>query len=127
MNILDYLDYQTLLLTADKVHLKIEVTPRLYQPFGVLHGGINGLLIETACSLGAMQNVLPGEVAVGLDLQVSHLKAVTTGSLEIIATPDKIGKTLQVWQASIYQGTTKTAVGRCSLLNTKIKETGKNS
>ncbi|NLJ17920.1 MAG: aromatic compound catabolic protein, partial [Globicatella sulfidifaciens] len=52
------------------------------------------------------------------------LKAVSTGELNIIATPDKIGRTLQVWQATVYQKNKKIAVGRCTLMvqRTKIKD-----
>ncbi|XBG82102.1 PaaI family thioesterase [Enterococcus cecorum] len=86
-----------------------------------MHGGMNGVLIETACSLGANQNVAQNEYCVGVDLQVNHLQAVSTGELNIIATPDKIGRTLQVWQATVYQKNKKIAVGRRTLMTQKTQ------
>ena len=58
------------------------------QPYGLVHGGLNGVLIETACSLGANENVPENTFAVGIDLQVNHLRSVHDGSLTVIATPN---------------------------------------
>ena len=124
MNLLEHLDIQIKQTTPEQVELTLVVRDIHKQPFGIMHGGMNGVLIETACSLGANQNVTPDEYCVGVDLQVNHLKAVSTGELNIIATPDKIGRTLQVWQATVYQKNKKIAVGRCTLMvqRTKTKD-----
>lgn len=124
MNLLEHLDIQIKQTTPEQVELTLVVRDIHKQPFGIMHGGMNGVLIETACSLGANQNVAQNEYCVGVDLQVNHLQAVSTGELNIIATPDKIGRTLQVWQATVYQKNKKIAVGRCTLMvqRTKIKD-----
>ncbi len=103
MNLLEHLDIQIKQTSPEQVELSLIVREIHKQPFGIMHGGMNGVLIETACSLGANQNVAQNEYCVGVDLQVNHLQAVSTGELNIIATPDKIGRTLQVWQATVYQ------------------------
>lgn len=124
MNLLEHLDIQIKQTSPEQVELSLIVREIHKQPFGIMHGGMNGVLIETACSLGANQNVAQNEYCVGVDLQVNHLQAVSTGELKIIATPDKIGRTLQVWQATVYQKNKKIAVGRCTLMvqRTKIKD-----
>ena len=124
MNLLEHLDIQIKQTSPEQVELSLIVRDIHKQPFGIMHGGMNGVLIETACSLGANQNVAQNEFCVGVDLQVNHLQAVSTGELNIIATPDKIGRTLQVWQATVYQKEQKIAVGRCTLMvqRTKIKD-----
>lgn len=124
MNLLEHLDIQIKQTSPEQVELSLIVREIHKQPFGIMHGGMNGVLIETACSLGANQNVAQNEYCVGVDLQVNHLQAVSTGELNIIATPDKIGRTLQVWQATVYQKNKKIAVGRCTLMvqRTKIKD-----
>ncbi|NLL33472.1 MAG: PaaI family thioesterase [Enterococcus cecorum] len=121
MNLLEHLDIQIKQTTPEQVELSLIVREIHKQPFGIMHGGMNGVLIETACSLGANQNVAQNEYCVGVDLQVNHLKAVSTGELNIIATPDKIGRTLQVWQATVYQKNKKIAVGRCTLMTQKAQ------
>ena len=121
MNLLEHLDIQIKQTSPEQVELSLIVREIHKQPFGIMHGGMNGVLIETACSLGANQNVAQNEYCVGVDLQVNHLQAVSTGELNIIATPDKIGRTLQVWQATVYQKNKKNAVGRCTLMTQKAQ------
>lgn len=124
MNLLEHLDIQIEQATPEQVKLSLMVRDIHKQPFGIMHGGMNGILIETACSLGANQNVTPDEYCVGVDLQVNHLRAVTSGELIIRAIPDKVGRTIQVWQATVYQKEQKIAVGRCTLMtqNAQIKD-----
>ena len=121
MNLLEHLDIQIKQTTPEQVELTLVVRDIHKQPFGIMHGGINGVLIETACSLGANQNVKSNEYCVGVDLQVNHLRAVTSGELTIRAIPDKVGRTIQVWQATVYQKEQKIAVGRCTLMTQRAQ------
>lgn len=121
MNLLEHLDIQIKQTTPEQVELTLVVRDIHKQPFGIMHGGMNGVLIETACSLGANQNVKSNEYCVGVDLQVNHLQAVTSGELTIRAIPDKVGRTIQVWQATVYQKEQKIAVGRCTLMTQRAQ------
>lgn len=121
MNLLEHLDIQIKQTSPEQVELALVVRDIHKQPFGIMHGGMNGVLIETACSLGANQNVKSNEYCVGVDLQVNHLRAVTSGELTIRAIPDKVGLMIQVWQATVYQKEQKIAVGRCTLMTQKAQ------
>lgn len=121
MNLLEHLDIQIKQTSPEQVELSLIVREIHKQPFGIMHGGMNGVLIETACSLGANQNVKSNEYCVGVDLQVNHLRAVTSGELTIRAIPDKVGRTIQVWQATVYQKEQKIAVGRCTLMTQRAQ------
>ncbi len=121
MNLLEHLDIQIKQTTPEQVELALVVRDIHKQPFGIMHGGMNGVLIETACSLGANQNVKSNEYCVGVDLQVNHLRAVTSEELIIRAIPDKVGRTIQVWQATVYHKDQKIAVGRCTLMTQKAQ------
>ena len=121
MNLLEHLDIQIKQTSPEQVELALMVRDIHKQPFGIMHGGMNGVLIETACSLGANQNVKSNEYCVGVDLQVNHLRAVTSGELTIRAIPDKVGRTIQVWQATVYQKEQKIAVGRCTLMTQRAQ------
>ncbi|CAI3306575.1 PaaI family thioesterase [Enterococcus cecorum] len=121
MHLLEHLDIQIKQTTPEQVELSLIVRDIHKQPFGIMHGGMNGVLIETACSLGANQNVAQNEYCVGVDLQVNHLRAVTSGELTIRAIPDKVGRTIQIWQATVYQKEQKIAVGRCTLMTQKAQ------
>ncbi|MGO3732529.1 MAG: PaaI family thioesterase [Vagococcus sp.] len=118
MNLLDYLGIRTTHITPESVTLTMPVRNEHKQPFGLLHGGLNGVLIETACSMGANQH-LPAHCtySVGIDLNVNHLRSVSDGDVTVIATPIHIGKTTQVWEASVFHKDIQTSVGRCTLLN----------
>lgn len=121
MNLLEHLNIKIKQTSPEQVELALVVRDIHKQPFGIMHGGMNGVLIETACSLGANQNVKSNEYCVGVDLQVNHLRAVTSGELIIRAIPDKVGRTIQVWQATVYQKEQKIAVGRCTLMTQKAQ------
>lgn len=119
MNALDYLDIKIEDASKEKVILTMIVDGKHLQPFGLMHGGMNAVLIETATSIGANESIdTTKQVAVGLDIQVNHLKSAVKGdTLTVVAIPDHIGKTTQVWQAEITnQIQQKISVGRCTLM-----------
>ncbi len=115
MNLLTHLGIKTEQVTAEKVILSLQVNETHQQPYGVMHGGVSAVLIETACSIGGNANLQHAH-AVGIDLSVNHLKSIATGTVIVVATPDRIGRTIQVWQATLYNDQQeKLAVGRCTL------------
>ncbi|MGO3411882.1 MAG: PaaI family thioesterase [Leuconostoc falkenbergense] len=103
MNIIELLGLKTTLLAAEKTIVEVDVTDKLMQPFGIVHGGINALLAETAASLGANEANGNSQIPVGVDIQVAHLKAVSQGHLIATATPISVGRTLQVWDVKIRE------------------------
>ncbi|WP_326717949.1 PaaI family thioesterase [Vagococcus jeotgali] len=122
MTILDYLGIECLTKNQEEVVLQMTVTQNHLQPFKLMHGGLNAMLIETACSIGAneyLDNKI--KVAIGLDVQANHIKSVASGVITTIAKPNHIGGTTQVWEASIFNDKNELiSVGRCSLMNKKI-------
>ena len=98
----DLLGVRVLELSVDKVVLEMDVTPRVHQPMGLLHGGISAVLAESAASMGAFMNCQPNEeIAVGTDLNISHLRAKKEGVIRATATPIRKGKTIHVWSIDI--------------------------
>lgn len=49
------------------------------QPFGLLHGGANGVLAETLGSILSALHAMPERFPVGLELACTHHAAATTG------------------------------------------------
>ncbi len=78
------------------------VDDRTKQPFGLLHGGASAALAETVASIGAFLNI-DGETqaAVGVELNVNHLRAKTDGVVTATATPLHRGRRTQVWDIRI--------------------------
>ena len=64
------------------------------QPYGLLHGGANVVLAETLGSIGSAMHAHPlGKIAVGLDINATHHRAVRSGSVHGVATPLFVGGT----------------------------------
>ncbi len=87
--------------TAERVVVTVPVGPRVHQPFGILHGGVSALLAESAASIGGSLNVGPDELVVGIELNASHLRSMSSGLLTATATPIRIGRTAQVWNIDL--------------------------
>ena len=117
MNLLENLGIHQDLVTKDRVELSKPVQAKHLQPYGIVHGGINTVLAETAASLGANANVAPGRIAVGVNVTTQHLQAIREGVIFVVATPDHVGRTLQTWQARLLVNDRLTATATITLMN----------
>lgn len=100
------ISHLNILFTAveeDSLTATMPVTPHTHQPMGILHGGASAALAETVGSAGANFCTSPDHFAVGLDLNINHLRPVQSGTLTATAAPFHLGKTTQVWEIKIYQ------------------------
>lgn len=64
------------------------------QPYGLLHGGASAVLAESLGSVHAALNAGPGNVVVGLDLNCTHHRGMTEGSVVGTATTLSAGRTI---------------------------------
>lgn len=64
------------------------------QPYGLLHGGANAVLVETLGSLAAALHAGPSKQALGLNINVTHHKSAKSGVVTGVATPMSLGKTI---------------------------------
>ncbi len=64
------------------------------QPFGILHGGAHVVLAESLGSMAATLAAGPGRMAMGIELNASHSRAVTSGWVTGTCTALHIGRTL---------------------------------
>ncbi len=72
------------------------------QPMGLWHGGASAVLVESLASFGAFAHAREhGQAAVGVDLSVSHHRAVRSGWVTGVATPIHVGRTLTTWQVTL--------------------------
>jgi 1,4-dihydroxy-2-naphthoyl-CoA hydrolase len=103
--------------TPERVLATMPVTPRVHQPFGILHGGASVALAETAASVGATVSLDPKtHYAVGLEINANHLRAKRDGTLTATATPLHKGRSTQVWQIEIRdERGALICVSRCTL------------
>jgi uncharacterized protein (TIGR00369 family) len=71
------------------------------QPYGLLHGGASVVLAETLASIGSMLHAGEGRIAVGVDINATHHRAVTSGLVTGVATPIHLGKTVTTYAIAI--------------------------
>lgn len=71
------------------------------QPFGLLHGGASCVLAETLGSIGASIHAHPDAIAVGVDINATHHRAVSNGVVTGVATPVHLGRTVASYEIVI--------------------------
>ncbi len=115
-NVHDFLGIRTLEASPEKVVVELDVTSRVHQPYGIVHGGVSALLAEGAASIGGSISVGADHVVVGTELNISHLRPVRSGVLTATATPIRKGRTVQVWAIELTDEVGRQiSVARCSL------------
>lgn len=77
--------------TPDRVVGRMPVVGNT-QPYGLLHGGASVVLAETLGSLCAVLHAGPDRIAVGIEINATHHKAVREGWVTGVATPLAIGR-----------------------------------
>ncbi|MEJ3743011.1 hotdog fold thioesterase [Actinomycetes bacterium KLBMP 9797] len=105
-------------LTAERVVGTMPVEGNT-QPMGLLHGGASAVLAETLGSLGAALHgyALGRPFALGVELSVSHHKAVRSGTVTGIATPLHRGGSLTTYEIVITdEGGDRVCTGRLTCL-----------
>lgn len=111
--------------SAEKVVLRMPVAGNT-QPMGLLHGGANVVLAESAGSIGAFLAAGPGRHAVGLDINATHHRAVRHGWVTGTATAISLGRTLAAYEVVIVDDSgrrTCTARITCMLLDSPKRAT----
>lgn len=71
------------------------------QPYGLLHGGASVVLAESLGSIGSALHALPDRIAVGVDINATHHRSATEGTVTGVATPLHLGRSMAAWQISI--------------------------
>lgn len=117
----ELLGIEIVLLSPEKVIMRVPVGPKVHQPYGVLHGGVSALLAEGAASIGGALSVGPDQFVVGTELNCSHLRSVSSGILTATATPIRKGRAVQVWGIDLTDDQDRLiSVARCSLQVLKV-------
>lgn len=72
--------------SEEQIILSMPVRNVTRQPFGLLHGGVNMVLVETAASYHACWGIdLNEKVPVGIEINGSHLNATDSGNVRATA------------------------------------------
>jgi 1,4-dihydroxy-2-naphthoyl-CoA hydrolase len=72
------------------------------QPFGLLHGGASVVLAETLGSIGSgIHAIALGKNAVGVDINATHHRAATSGTVTGTATAIHLGRSSTAYEVVI--------------------------
>lgn len=86
----------------ERPRAKVEVREELLQPFGTVHGGVMSSVVETICSRATAEAVYDeGMAAMGQSINVSFLRPVSEGSIEVRARIRHRGRSTWVWEAEV--------------------------
>lgn len=92
---------------------RVEITPALQQPYGIVHGGVYCSIVETLAShAAAMRAADDGNVVVGVANSTDFLRATREGVLEAVAEPVHVGRSQHLWQVRIWREADGKAVAR---------------
>jgi uncharacterized protein (TIGR00369 family) len=87
--------------TGDEVVIRLPVTSKHHQPYGIVHGGVWCSLVETAASVAAAEWLGGRGSVVGVSNHTDFLRAVRTGEVVARATPIHRGRLQQLWLVEI--------------------------
>jgi 1,4-dihydroxy-2-naphthoyl-CoA hydrolase len=98
----DFLEIRFTHIAADSLSAVMPVTQTIKQPIGIVHGGANVVLAETIASTAA-NLVIDFEkfYAVGLEININHIRAVREGTIIAKTWPLHLGRSTSVWQIEL--------------------------
>ncbi len=86
----------------DEVRARIEVSDRIRQPAGLVHGGVYAVIAESMCSAATWMAVRgEGMAAMGQSLSTTLLRPILGGHVNAVARPRHRGRTTWVWDVEI--------------------------
>lgn len=103
--------------SAEESIVAVDVSERLFQHGGIVHGGVYVLLAESAASLAAAfaVDITRFDVA-GMEVNANHLRKVTSGTLRAIARPIHQGRTTLVYGIEVKNEKDElVSISRCTI------------
>jgi uncharacterized protein (TIGR00369 family) len=94
---LEYLDSG-----SEEVRARLEVTDRVRQPVGLVHGGVFAVMAESMCSAATWLSVRGGGMAaMGQSNSATFIRPITEGHVNAVARARHRGRTTWVWDVEI--------------------------
>lgn len=87
----------------DGARVRLPLRDDLRQPFGLMHGGVMSTLVESVCSKATAGAVWDdGMAAMGQSIDVSFIRPVTEGAVEVRARARHRGRTTWIWECEVF-------------------------
>ncbi|TDQ27933.1 PaaI family thioesterase [Tenacibaculum caenipelagi] len=89
-------------LGDDFITAKMPVTPKVHQPYGLLHGGATAALAESVGSCASAFFLKDSnKIVKGIELSINHVKSKKEGVVFATAKAIHKGKTTHLWEVRI--------------------------
>lgn len=97
-------------MSADGGRATLEITDKLLQPWGIVHGGVYCAVIESMASVSGHVWLTEngGGYVVGVNNNTDFLRAIRSGTVMATSTPIHRGRRQQLWVVTITEGTGET-------------------
>ena len=97
----DKMGIEVVEISADRVVATMPVEGNT-QPYGLLHGGASVVLAETLGSMGSGLHAMTlGKIPVGVDINATHHRSATAGTVTGVATAIHLGRTSAAYEIVI--------------------------
>ena len=93
----DFINHEILEINENYIKSSLIVEDYHKQPMGMVHGGVIDTMAEASISYAAYYT--QEGTWVGVNNNTDFIKAVTEGTIICEATPIKLGKRSQIWEA----------------------------
>ena len=93
----DFINHEILEISENYIKSSLIVEDYHKQPMGMVHGGVIDTMAEASISYAAYYT--QEGTWVGVNNNTDFIKAVTKGTIFCEATPIKLGKRSQIWEA----------------------------
>lgn len=110
------LGIRTITSSKDECVVEVDVSEKLFQHGGVVHGGIYVLLMESAASMvtAFTVDITKNRVA-GQEVSASHVRPVSSGVVTGRARPLHVGKTQLICACECENDGKVVSIGRCTI------------
>lgn len=90
-------------VTPDRARAQLDVTPKLLQPMGLVHGGVYCSMVESMASVAAYTWLATrgGGNVVGVNNNTDFLRSIGSGMVYGTAEPIHRGRRQQLWLVTI--------------------------
>lgn len=101
-NLAAHLGIRVTAMGEDYLEGTMPVDERTRMPLGLLHGGASCVLAESLASYASYLCIDPSRYGVvGLEINASHLRGVSEGTVTGLCRPVRLGRSAHVWTIEI--------------------------
>jgi uncharacterized protein (TIGR00369 family) len=111
----ELLGFDIVSASPQEIKAGFDIKPHHLAPNGYLHAASIIMLADTSCGYGCMMTLPEGANSfTTIELKSNFLGTAREGKVDCIATPIHLGRTTQVWDATVSTAGKTIALFRCT-------------